>query len=138
VTVANGTVVSFLDTFNIGGTPTGGTITVMADDSAAVLLNGVNLMSEASSTGNTYTTCSNFGVGCVSPTTFTIPASVLKTGSNTLEFDVAQRAGYSFGLDYISSITDPSSVPEPGSGLLVGLGLLALSVVGLRRKAGQV
>jgi hypothetical protein len=138
VTVPNGTVVSFLDTFNIGGTPTGGTITVMADDSAAVLLNGVSLMSEASSTGNTYATCSNFGVGCVSPTTITIPASVLKTGSNTLEFDVAQRAGYSFGLDYIASITDPSSVPEPGSGLLVGLGLLALSVVGLRRKAGQI
>jgi hypothetical protein len=138
VTVANGTVVSFFDTFNIAGTPTGGTLTVMADDSATVLLNGVNLMSEASSTGNTYATCSNFGIGCVSPTTITLPASVLLSGSNTLEFEVAQRAGYSFGLDYIASITDPSSVFEPASGLLVALGLVALSVVGLRRKAGQV
>ncbi len=138
VTVANGTVVSFLNTFNIGGTPTGGTITVMADDSAAVSLNGVSLMSEASSTGNTYTTCSNFGIGCVTPTMITIPASDLQTGSNTLEFDVAQRAGYSFGLDYIASITDPSSMKEPASGLLLVLGLVGLAAMSIRRKAWQV
>jgi hypothetical protein len=138
VTVPNGTVVSFFDTFYIAGTPTGGTITVMADDSAAVLLNGVNLMSEASATGNTYTTCSNFGIGCLSPTTITIPASDLQTGSNTLEFDVAQRAGYSFGLDYIASITDPSSMTEPASGLLLALGLVGLAAMSIRRKGWQV
>ena len=138
VTVANGTVVSFLDTFKIAGTPTGGTITVMADDSATVLLNGVNLMSEASSIGNTYTTCSNFGIGCVSPTTITIPASDLQTGSNTLEFDVAQRAGFSFGLDYIASITDPTSMTEPASGLLLIFGLIGLGAMAIRRKGWQV
>jgi hypothetical protein len=138
VTVANGTVVSFFDTFNIAGTPTGGTITVMADDSATVLLNGVNLMSEVLSTGNTYTTCSNFGIGCVTPTTITIPASDLQTGSNTLEFNVAQRAGYSFGLDYIASITDPSSMTEPASGSLLVLGLVGLGAMSIRRKGWQV
>src|SRR5277367_5023997 len=46
--VANGTIVSFFDVFNLPGAATSGTLTVMADDSAAVLLNGVSLMSEAS------------------------------------------------------------------------------------------
>ena len=105
--VPNGTVVSFFDVFNVPGTPTGGTLTVMADDSATVLLNGVVLMAEATSVGNNYATCSDFGIGCVRPTVLDLPASLLQTGSNTLEFEVAQRAGSSFGLDYAGSVIDP-------------------------------
>ena len=133
VATPNGTIVSFFDVFNIPATATGGSLTVMADDSATVLLNGVSLMSEATSTGNTYGTCSDFGIGCVLPTTINLPASLFHSGLNTLEFQVAQRAGYSFGLDYSGSVIDPVTIPEPGSGLLLGLGLLTLSVAVCRQ-----
>jgi PEP-CTERM motif len=132
--VPNGTVVSFYDVFNLAGTATGGSLTVMADDSATVILNGVTLMSEASSVGNTYATCSDFGIGCLQPTTFDLPTDVLTAGSNTLEFQVAQRAGSSFGLDYSGYVTDPVATPEPGSGILLALGLLTMAIFALRRK----
>ena len=136
--VPNGTIVSFFDVFNISGTPSGGTITVMADDSATVILNGVTLMAEASMTGNTYATCSDFGIGCLVPVTINLPTSALQTGSNTLEFDVAQRMGSSFGLDYSGYVTDPVSTPEPSSAMLLGLGLLMVAVFVTRRKGALV
>jgi hypothetical protein len=132
--VPNGTKVSFFDIFNVAGTPTGGTLSVMADDSASVFLNGVLLQGEASGTNNKYTTCSDFGIGCVKPTTFNISASDLLSGSNTLRFDVAQRMGSSYGLDYAGDVT---STPEPASMSLFGLGLVMLGgrlVRRLRRK----
>jgi hypothetical protein len=137
--VPNGTIVDFYDTFTVPGTPTGGTLTVMADDSAAVLLNGVVLMVEATSVGNTYGTCSDFGIGCVHPTILDLPASLLVTGSNTLEFEVAQRDGSSFGLDYAGTVTDPLPVTEPPSGILLAIGLLMLPFIPVlhRRKAGS-
>ena len=130
----NGTIVSFFDVFNISGTPTGGTISVMADDSATVILNGVTLMAEASMTGNTYATCSDFGIGCLVPTIVNLPTSALHTGSNTLEFDVAQRHGSSFGLDYSGFVRDTVPTPEPASVLLLGLGVLMIGVLAPRRK----
>jgi hypothetical protein len=136
--VPNGTIVSFFDVFNLAGTPTGGTITVMADDSATVILNGVTLMAEAPMTGNTYATCSDFPVGCLVPVTINLPTSALQTGSNTLEFDVAQRHGSSFGLDYSGYVTDPVSTPEPASAMLLGLGLLMVAVFATRRKGVMV
>jgi hypothetical protein len=132
--VPNGTVVSFLDVFDISGTPTGGTISVMADDSATVILNGVTLMLEGSMTGNTYSTCSDFGIGCLVPRIITLPTSALHTGSNTLEFDVAQRGGSSFGLDYSGSVSDTVSTPEPASALLLEFGLLLIAVFVTRGK----
>jgi hypothetical protein len=136
--VPNGTIVSFFDVFNISGTPSGGIITVMADDSASVILNGVTLMAEAPMTGNTYATCSDFGIGCLVPVTINLPTSALQTGSNTLEFDVAQRMGGSFGLDYSGYVTEPASTPEPGSAMLLGLGLLMVTVFVTQSKSLMV
>jgi hypothetical protein len=65
VPVANGTTVSFFDQFNVPGTATGGTITVLADDTAAVILNGVTLVAAAPTAGNTYAFCSDFDIGCL-------------------------------------------------------------------------
>jgi len=56
VSPANGTDVVFADTFTINGTPTSGSVPVMADDTAAVFLNGVNLMPFATTVNNTYIT----------------------------------------------------------------------------------
>jgi len=136
--VPNGTIVNFFDIFNLSGTPTGGSISVLADDSAAVYLNGVLLQSEASSTGNKYATCSDFGTGCLVAATINLPASDLNMGSNTLEFAVAQRNGGSFGLDYAGFVTDPSTtVPEPGLALLMMFGLVCVGGASFLRKTGQ-
>ncbi len=130
--VANGTVVDFFDVFTVPGTATGGSISVMADDSAAVYLNGVLLVAEASSAGNTYRTCSDFGIGCIHPEVIDLPAADLHSGSNTLEFAVAQRDGSSYGLDYAGYVTDPLATPEPVPLVLVGTGLLGMAFL-LRR-----
>ena len=135
--VPNGTVVDFFEVFDVPGVATGGTLTVMADDSATVLLNGATLIAEATPVGNTYATCSDFGIGCITPTTINLPESLFQTGLNTLEFQVVQEAGSSFGLDYLATVTDPLSVPEPGSGTLAGMGLLILAVFGCRRERFQ-
>jgi hypothetical protein len=138
VSVPNGSVISFFDVFDLSGTAIGGSLTVMADDSATVLLNGVTLMAEATSIGNTYSTCSDFGIGCILPTTINVPSYLLNSGANTLEFQVAQRAGSSFGLDYLGSVIDLVDTLEPASGLMFGLGLLALSAIVWRRGGQQV
>lgn len=138
IVVPNGTVVTFSDVFNLPGTPSGGSLSLMADDSASVYLNGTLFMSAASSTGNSYAVCSDFGIGCLVATTINLPASDLKEGSNTLEFMVAQENGSSFGLDYSGSVTDPAtSVPEPGMALLMMLGLMTVGGASFIRKASH-
>jgi hypothetical protein len=135
--VANGTVVSFYDHFFMPGTATSGWVEVMADDSTSVILNGVTLVSEASTSNNYYLTCSDLGIGCRGGYRVDLPADLLKTGDNVLEFRVAQRAGSSFGLDYYGEIVDPvAAVPEPASFPLFVTGLTAI-VGALRRKTSR-
>jgi PEP-CTERM motif len=138
--VPNNTSVNFLDSFNLNGAPTGGTLSLMADDSAAVFLNGHQLIAEATTVDNTYSPhCSNFDIGCLSPTTLDL-SPYLQTGLNTLEFQVWQRGGSSFGLDYSGSVTDPVATPEPATLLLLSLGLgsLLLGDVLLRRNRSRL
>jgi hypothetical protein len=134
VTVANGTVVNFFDTFTLSGIATSGTLAVMADDSATILLNGVALITETVA-NNTYRVCSDFGVGCLQPTILDLPVSLLKTGSNTLEFQVAQRDGSSFGLDYLATIVDPVTTPEASTGAMLILSVAGIALFGLLRKS---
>jgi PEP-CTERM motif len=136
--VPNRTVVSFFDVFNLSGIPSGGKITVMADDAATVILNGITLMAEAPISGNTYRICSDFGLGCRAPTVIDLPASDLHQGSNTLDFAVAQRNGVSFGLDYSGYVIDPVVAPEPSTAMLLGLGLLAMAAFGASRKSVNI
>lgn len=130
--VSDGTVVSFFDHFFMPGTASSGWLEVMADDSTSVILNGVTLVYEASTTNNNYRTCSDFGIGCRGAYLINLPANLLITGDNLLEFQVVQRAGSSFGLDYYGQIIDPvpASVPEPAT--------LPMLITGLAAFAGTV
>lgn len=109
------------------------TMSILADDTVAVFLNGSQILNSAGpmGPGNTYARCSDVGPNCITPLTFSF--SGLKAGLNQLEFDVKQVNGASEGLDFSASIPDPQSVvPEPLSLALFGTGLIGL--VGLSRR----
>jgi hypothetical protein len=133
IIIPNGTVVDFSDTFTLTGVPMNGSVTVMADDTTSVWLNGHLLVGDAPTTNNTYATCSDFAIGCLASTALTVnlPASMLVDGQNTLDFDVMQVAGWSYGLDYAGSI-NVAPTPEPSGLLLFASG--AFGLAGLLRK----
>lgn len=123
---ANGTVVAFTDTFTINGTPSDGILNVLADDSTSVILNGVTLATEANQSGNSYAACSDFAIGCLAITEGNVDLTgTLQSGLNTLTFDVAQRGGSSYGLDYAGTV-NYSAAPEPATFGLLGLPLIGL------------
>lgn len=132
---ANGTVVSFFQTLTLPWVPTIAEITYRADDAVAFYINGVLVLAEAPQLDNTYNRCSDVPVGCLDTTDITLNiASYLVAGVNTFRFDVAQRGGYSFGLNYAGFAEgttrvpdpdpDPTPTPEPITFALVGVALL--------------
>jgi hypothetical protein len=118
--VTNETIITFMDRFFLPTAAANGYLRVMADDSTAVILNGVELASLATSPGTT--ACADVGIGCRADTAgFVDLTAALIAGWNTLEFRVAQQGSGAFGLDYAGSITTLgiSSIPEPSSALLL-------------------
>ncbi len=137
ISPANGTVVSFFQYFTLTAADltTNGTVSLLADDSAATLLNGHTLQSEAPSAGNTYGTCSDTKPNCTAVTTVTLSSQYFVVGRNKLQFDVAQRAGSSYGLDYSGSAG--TTAPEPATWAFMASGALAFAV-GLRKRTAAV
>jgi hypothetical protein len=123
----------FYQTFtDTAGTSLSGTITVWADDTAAVYLDGA-LLAPASYTQST-TNCSR-GITCTSDgTTITFATT---PGTHTLTFDVYQLGGYTYGLMYDGSViaTGESVVPEPGPRMLQCAGTVVLTaLLAIRRR----
>ena len=73
--------------------------------------------------------CSPGGVSCTDGgTTVDFTTS---PGTHTLAFDVYQTGAWTYGLMYDGSVTDNyQTTPEPGSYLLLGLGLIAIGLIG--------
>ena len=98
-----------------------GSVSVWADDTAAVYLNGVLLAAPSFTLG---VNCTIGGIGCLRTASETLTFSGA-TGPNqvqTLEFDVYQLGGYTTGLMYDGTVNffDPPAapVPEPDSLIL--------------------
>jgi len=120
--------------FNLTSSNYIGSLSVLADDTVSIYLNGKLILEAAGplSAANPYSLCSNVGPNCVTPLTFTFTG--FDAGMNDLTFDVKQVAGVDEGLDFAGSL---SSVPEPASLMLFGTGLLGFVGVTRRYLAGK-
>jgi hypothetical protein len=131
---ADGILFTFTTTFVLSGAITAASLTVMADDSSSVILNGHTLKTANSALGSV---CSNTAIGCLASTegvfTFSMLSPYLVDGTNALSFGVIEVGGGSYGLDFAGSVTDTTATPEPAPLAIVGAGLLVLSVRRWRR-----
>src|SRR5215469_2169085 len=134
VEVPNGTAVIFTATFTLTEAVTSALLNVLADDTTNVVVNGTQIL--PANLSGPYPLCSTTAIGCLPSTegTFTTSqlAPYLKDGVNNIQFTVYQEGGASYGLDYAGVIT--TSVPEAGTMLLLGTGLLGVLAFAAQRK----
>jgi hypothetical protein len=109
----------------VGGARTyNGSISVMADDTAEVLLNGVVIVPFGSIGADNH--CSAGQPACTIVDTVSLTGITLLAGTNTLEIINAQTGLSAAGVDMSANLTQ---TPEPSSLLLMGSGLLGLALV---------
>ena len=122
----NGTY-DYFTSFTLTGNNFSGSLTVMADDTTDVLLNGTKILSAAPA--NPATHCTVDAPNCITPTTISLTG--LTSGVNNLEFIVHQDFDHASGLDFSGSV---AATPEPSSLLLLGSGLTTMAGAFFRRR----
>ena len=146
VVFPNGTNILFAQSFFLDGLVDSASLSVLADDTASVFVNGTQIF--AASTGPSNISCAGTAIGCLVSTTKTFGKADLTPylnigAANTIQFRVFQIAGSSFGLDYAGQITTLSgsdqitATPEPGTLALLGIAFGGLAVwrLGLSKSA---
>lgn len=135
---------TFTTNFTAGSTgPYSGSLTLLADDTAEVILNGTVLIPFGSLGADAH--CGDQGVSCLVDQTTPLTGLSLLTGTNanTLTFVVRQAgagptggSGDPSGLDFegtLASAATTSAVPEPSTLMLMGSGLFGLAGAMYRR-----
>jgi hypothetical protein len=128
-TVAPDGYYTYYTTFNLT-TQSYGSLSVLADDTTDVWLNGHLVTPEADTiSGDSNTTCETDEPDCTHVDTLNLSA-YLTTGTNVLVFNVEQTHLSSTGLDFYG---DLSTVPEPSTLLMLGTGLVGAAGTLFRR-----
>ena len=112
---------------------TNGTLSILADDTVDVYLNGMQVVFDSEFPGNTFRKCSDAAPNCITTLTVALPTVDFRASGilNDLYIVVHQDNWYSTGVDFVGSV---SQTPEPSSLLLMGTGLLSSAGALLRRK----
>ncbi len=129
---ANGTYV-YTSTFSLASGTYAGTLSLLADDTATIKLNGITVFSAATASG--YPHCAAAVPNCMTVDTASLYNSLFNTGTgiaglNTLEVDLVQGGSDRLGVDFSGSITP---TPEPNSLVLLGSGVVGSAGAILRR-----
>jgi hypothetical protein len=109
----------------------GGTISILADDTTAVFLNGVQVVPFGALGGNSK--CADGTPNCTVLSTYSFGGQL--SGTNSLQFVVRQAGDGAVGadpsgLDFNATLT---SVPEPNTLLMLGTGLMGSAGMLFRR-----
>ncbi|MBL0157865.1 MAG: PEP-CTERM sorting domain-containing protein [Bryobacterales bacterium] len=116
-----------------------GSITVWADDTATVWLNGI-LMKPANFVLGAH--CAASPIGCQDATFAIFSATLLPDRPYFLDIDVYQLGGDTSGVMYSGTFSDTAGglsinsqpTPEPSTFAMLGLGLAAAGLLSIRRR----